>query len=179
MSLPITVIVCLWETDSCCMRGSCCPWPWGFVRCRFELFGKALIDTKAPPSSCFVGTRRPSRWINKSLRSKFCHMSCHVFPSTSWEHSERWLCLNHWPWDWNSARASIISEWSTFALSSVEPVTSNVRFIWINYFMFSIGKCASDKNNQNVNILWRMLLWLMPSLGGQACWMTSASLCDG
>lgn len=165
MSLSITVIVCLWETDSCCMRGSCRPWPWGFVCCRFELFGKALIDTKAPPSSCFVGTRRPSRWIHKSLRSKFCHMSCHVLPSTSWEHSEQWLCLNHWPWDWNSARGlNNLRMVNICTVSLVELVTSNVRFIWLNYFMLRIGKCASDKNNQNVNILWRRLLWLIPTL---------------
>lgn len=41
----------------------------------------------ASTSTCFVGTWRPRCWINKSWSSKFCHMSGHVFPSTSWEQS--------------------------------------------------------------------------------------------
>lgn len=63
------------------------PLPSGLVPWLPDSIWRSTNWRGASTSSCFVRTWRPRRWINKSCSSKFCHMSGHVFPRTSWEHS--------------------------------------------------------------------------------------------
>lgn len=79
--------VCFCVTPSVCVCVSRRPQPSGLVPWLSDSIWRGANWRGASTSSCFVRTWRPRCWINKSWSSKFCHMSGHVFPSTSWEHS--------------------------------------------------------------------------------------------
>lgn len=64
-----------------------CPWPSGLVLWLSVSIWRGTNWWGDSTSSCFVRTWRPRCWIDKTWSSKFCHMSSHVFPCTSWEHS--------------------------------------------------------------------------------------------
>lgn len=92
VSLCIKVWVCVREREGereigwdwvCVWR----PQPSGLVLWLGECIWRGANWRGVSTSSRFVRAWRPCRWINKPRSSKFCHMSNHVFPSTSWEHS--------------------------------------------------------------------------------------------
>lgn len=72
----------LTEAESVCVR-VCAFWP-----CRdwVTVFGRGA-NWRGALHHRRVLSEHEGRWINKSWGSKFCHMSGHVFPSTSWERS--------------------------------------------------------------------------------------------
>lgn len=90
----LRVCVWIWQKQRACVcvcvcsRALACVYVGGLAfwprRGSPTAFGRGANWRGAPPPRRVL-SEHEGRWINKSWGSKFCHMSGHVFPSSSWE----------------------------------------------------------------------------------------------
>lgn len=97
---PVCVCVCS-RALACVYVGGLAFWP---RRGSPTAFGRGANWRGAPPPRRVL-SEHEGRWINKSWGSKFCHMSGHVFPSSSWEQRPPAPLTRCWQRHWDRVPA--------------------------------------------------------------------------